>query len=284
MAGRIRSIKPETIEDEHAASLSDGAWRLWISTWTLADDFGCCRAGDRYLSAQVWQDTSMAKLTFAHKCLLELVGRGFLQAYEHHSQRYVKISGWEKHQRVDNAGKRRVPDISDQESVRFHVVDGALIMSCETSPLAHADAPRPPTPTTTNDPDHAAKKPPRVVLDFVAVLSRFPQRTPDPTPLPQALKWCKAHVKSQAVLDALAAAIARYALEVADRETGYIQKFSNWAKNVDLSGAAQPALPLPLSRPRPPEKPFIAPWSTPLTPEDIQAGKDAMAELRRGGL
>src|SRR5437660_1273531 len=98
MAGRIRSIKPEVIEDEAAASLSDGAWRLWISMWTTADDFGNTRAGDRFLAAHVWQDTSAKKLAFARECLIELAARGFVTAFEQHEQRYCSISGWSKHQ------------------------------------------------------------------------------------------------------------------------------------------------------------------------------------------
>ena len=54
MAGRIRSIKPELLEDEKAAALSDAAWRLFVSSWLLADDYGCFRAGPRYLAALVW--------------------------------------------------------------------------------------------------------------------------------------------------------------------------------------------------------------------------------------
>ena len=58
MAGRIRTIKPELLEDEVASSLSDSAWRLFVSSWLLADDHGNFRAGRRYLAASVWQDTT----------------------------------------------------------------------------------------------------------------------------------------------------------------------------------------------------------------------------------
>ena len=60
MAGRIRSIKPELLDDEVAAGLSDAAWRLFVSSWILADDHGCFRAGARYLAPQGWPDTRRA--------------------------------------------------------------------------------------------------------------------------------------------------------------------------------------------------------------------------------
>ena len=111
MAGRIRSIKPELLEDEIAVSLSDAAWRLWVSMWVLADDHGDLRAGDRYLAAQVWQDTSHD----ASAPLLELIRTGLVLPYSVEGQRYVRIAGWSKHQRVDNAGKPRVPTPEDDD-------------------------------------------------------------------------------------------------------------------------------------------------------------------------
>ncbi len=105
MAGRIRSIKPEVLDDEVAAALPDAAWRLWVSLWVLADDYGNARAGEKYLAAVVWQDTGRD----VREPLQKLVERGLVEAYAVAGQRYVHIRGWEKHQRVDNAGKPRVP-------------------------------------------------------------------------------------------------------------------------------------------------------------------------------
>lgn len=105
MSGRIRSIKPEVLEDELAAGLSDAAWRLWVSSWVLADDHGNFRAGDRYLAANVWQDTGRD----VAEARQELIDRGFISPYAVDGQRYAHINGWSKHQRVDNAGKPRVP-------------------------------------------------------------------------------------------------------------------------------------------------------------------------------
>jgi len=105
MAGRIRSIKPELLDDEIAAGLSDDAWRLFVSSWLLADDFGNFRAAPRYLAAQVWQDTTRNALT----PLLELVQKERVLLYEVDGQLYAAVSTWERHQRVDNAGKPRVP-------------------------------------------------------------------------------------------------------------------------------------------------------------------------------
>ncbi len=114
MSGRIRSIKPEVLEDEIASSLSDSAWRLWVSSWLLADDHGNFRAGSRYLAASVWQNTSMDVIP----PLCELISSGLIMVYSANGQRYGHISGWIKHQRIDNAGKPRVPTPNDTNSTR----------------------------------------------------------------------------------------------------------------------------------------------------------------------
>ena len=117
MSGRIRSIKPEVLEDEHASALSDSAWRLWVSSWLLADDYGNARAGSKFLAAHVWQDTTKEHLM--EDILNELTtakpgaDHGMLQLYSVGGQKYVHINGWEQHQRIDNKGKPRVPPPTD---------------------------------------------------------------------------------------------------------------------------------------------------------------------------
>jgi hypothetical protein len=102
---RIRSIKPEVLEDEVAVALSDSAWRLWVSLWVLADDYGNTRASSRFLAAHVWQDTARD----VDPLLDELVFAKRIECYAVAGQRYAHIRNWEKHQRINNAGNPRVP-------------------------------------------------------------------------------------------------------------------------------------------------------------------------------
>lgn len=107
MARRIRSIKPEVLEDEKMANLSDAAWRLFVASWVLADDEGRFRAGGRYLAAQVWHDTS--KVDAAEAARSELVQRGRIVVYEVGDETYAEIPTWNRHQRIDNGSKSRLP-------------------------------------------------------------------------------------------------------------------------------------------------------------------------------
>lgn len=105
MSRRIRSIKPELLEDEPTTGLSDSAWRLHVSLWLLADDHGNTRYSDRYVAANVWQDTSKEVGPITR----ELVTKRFVEPYARSEQAYAHIRGWAEHQRIDNAGKPRVP-------------------------------------------------------------------------------------------------------------------------------------------------------------------------------
>lgn len=105
--GRIRTIKPELLEDERAAELSDAAWRLFVSALLLADDYGNLRASPKYLAAHVWQDTARAR--DVDRALAELAEARLMVLYEVDGQHYAAIRSWRKHQRIDNAGKRSCP-------------------------------------------------------------------------------------------------------------------------------------------------------------------------------
>lgn len=109
---RIRSIKPEWLEDEKLAACSDGARLLSIGLILLADDHGRGRASTHYLSGQVWTYTSRDPRKIAAN-LGELSAAGFALVYEVDGQAYYEIRTWHKHQRIDNAGKPRVPPPSN---------------------------------------------------------------------------------------------------------------------------------------------------------------------------
>lgn len=106
MSGRIRSIKPEILDDEKTASLPSDAWRLFVSLWLLADDYGNTHASPKRIRAACfWAlenvdfDAAMARLTADRLIVL----------YETDGQRYLHIVGWSKHQKVDKPGKPHCP-------------------------------------------------------------------------------------------------------------------------------------------------------------------------------
>lgn len=112
MAGRIRSIKPEILDDEKTAHLSHVAWRLFVSTWILADDHGALRGETLYLSGQAFWGTPVRHDELSD-AVEELAALELISIYEVRGQRYIQIVGWDKHQKVDKPGKPRVPRPDD---------------------------------------------------------------------------------------------------------------------------------------------------------------------------
>lgn len=111
--GRIRTLKPEILEDEKTAPLSDTAFRLFTSMVILADDWGNVRCDTRWLSSQIW---------WAHEAkpdvvsaLIELCRATLIEVYAVRGGTYAHLRGWEKHQRIDNAGKNKVPRPSEPD-------------------------------------------------------------------------------------------------------------------------------------------------------------------------
>lgn len=103
---RIRSIKPEWLDDERLALASSDARTLSIALLLLADDYGNGRAAKVLLAGRVFPGKPIETLANA---LEELAKVRFVQVYEADGQQYFSIRNWSKHQRVDKPGKPQVP-------------------------------------------------------------------------------------------------------------------------------------------------------------------------------
>ncbi len=106
MSGRIRTIKPEILEDDKTAHLSDREWRLFVSMFSLADDYGNLRGTPGWISAQILWAFGTPDVSTEMEHLEEL---GLIESYDVAGQRYLHITNWARHQRVDKPGKPRVP-------------------------------------------------------------------------------------------------------------------------------------------------------------------------------
>jgi hypothetical protein len=113
--GRIRSIKPEILEDDVTANLSHLEWRLFVSVWLLADDYGNLRGEPSYIrGAALW--AARHDRDDVANALMTLVREGLLVCYRVRGQIYLHIRGWSKHQKVDKAGKPRMPGPKDPQA------------------------------------------------------------------------------------------------------------------------------------------------------------------------
>ena len=115
MAGRIRSVKPEWLEDERMSAASVEARLLSIALLLLADDHGRGRAHPSHVGLQVFPNDPNARET-AGKALAELVAIEFITIYVVRGQTYFAVRNWARHQRVDKPGAPRVPHPSEADA------------------------------------------------------------------------------------------------------------------------------------------------------------------------
>ena len=103
---RIRTVKPEWLEDDRMFEASLAARVLSVALLLKADDFGNGRASRRRVVAEVFPPEHVEAGLQGWD---ELVAMEFLLLYEDRGQLYYTVRNWEKHQRVNHPGKPRVP-------------------------------------------------------------------------------------------------------------------------------------------------------------------------------
>jgi hypothetical protein len=123
MAGRIRSLKPEWLEDELLQDSSSDARVLTIGLILLADDHGRGRGGEKFLAGTVFPGQPI-KVT--RDALSRLVEIRYCRTYVVDGQSYFEIRNWAKHQRVDKPGKAKVPEPPGNTLVSPGSIDEAL--------------------------------------------------------------------------------------------------------------------------------------------------------------
>ncbi len=122
MTGRIRTVKPEWLDDELLAASSDEARLLSAALILMADDYGRGRGSRTALASAAWGyameaddgENAPEVLAKASRAIRELVAIRFVRTYEVAGQRYFEIRNWTKHQKVDHRGAPRVPAPTDE--------------------------------------------------------------------------------------------------------------------------------------------------------------------------
>lgn len=141
MSGRIRTLKPEWLEDERLAMGSSDARVLSIALVLLADDHGNGRANPVQLAGSVFPGKPLETLAKA----LEYLASFFVTLYEVDGQSYFSIRNWAKHQRVDKPGKPKVPLPSELSRTFANIPedDGKVRASRASLPLPSLPDPDP---------------------------------------------------------------------------------------------------------------------------------------------
>lgn len=222
MAGRIRSIKPEILEDERSAALSDPAWRLWVSMWLLADDHGRLRGSGDWLKAMVfWSPLHSGVLV--DDLLEELSSANVIVRYVVNGQRYIEIKNWTKHQKVDHPSKPRIPG-SDQGTIlvsRYTVRESSetLAPDLRSGPPTSDQDHRPPDSDSPSA--HGVDEP---AFDFDAVYAIYPRKEGKK----KGLQRCRSQIKTRLKYDALLTAVKNYSEHVIGRDPDKVKQFDTF--------------------------------------------------------
>lgn len=113
---RIRSIKPELPESESIGRLSLQGRLLFILLFTLADDEGRLRGAPKLVASQIYPYDDDAPVHI-ESWLKEVEREGMIVRYEANGAKYIFITNWLKHQKIDKPSKSKLPappDVSDR--------------------------------------------------------------------------------------------------------------------------------------------------------------------------
>lgn len=105
---RIRTIKPEFFTSLTIASLAVEARLTFIGLWTHVDDEGRCVDDTRLVRAALWplDDRSFADV---ENDLTELSRASLIRRYEANGKRYLSVSGWGEHQKINRPTPSKLP-------------------------------------------------------------------------------------------------------------------------------------------------------------------------------
>lgn len=112
---RIRTVKPEMLDDEKVAALPHLAWRLFVSLIMTADDYGNQHGAPAKIRGTAMWATE-ATDGEVREALARLSRDSLVALYSVRGQAYVSIVGWSKHQRVDKPGRPIVPGPEQADS------------------------------------------------------------------------------------------------------------------------------------------------------------------------
>lgn len=278
MAGRIRSIKPELIEDAVTAGLSDGAFRLFIGLILMADDYGSCRADPELLHGHVfWKRRRPCNGAEVAELLFELQeagkedgGEGLIQLYQVRGQTYARLLGWEKHQKVHHPGKPRMPLQTDAKA---ELIQPVVPILGRVSGESRESLPTDQRPATSDQiysrsvgrsveplQLESPAPPARVLdLDLEEAYAPYPRKDGGKSP---GMAKLRRTVKTPETLAQLKLAVKHYTQLVTGRERQYVmlwKTFSNcWQDYVDPNVLAAGSS-SPVSAPRVPSLPAPPP-------------------------
>ncbi|MDR6770363.1 hypothetical protein [Azospirillum sp. BE72] len=102
---RIRTIKPEFCTSEQVAECSPNARLLFVCMWCFCDDSGIHPDSAKRLKMEVFPADDFTAADVA-AMVDELIAAGLLERYEVAGSSFLRVTGWRKHQKIDQPNYR----------------------------------------------------------------------------------------------------------------------------------------------------------------------------------
>ena len=139
---RIRTIKPDFFTSLTIADLTKEARLTFIGLWTHVDDEGRCVDDARLVKAALWPlDDRTAKDVDVD--LWEISDAGLVLRYTVDGKKFIVVSGWKEHQRINRPTPSKFPAPEKGERTPKGLTEGSVRTHgglTEDSREAHAEA------------------------------------------------------------------------------------------------------------------------------------------------
>lgn len=105
---RIRTYKPSFFRSEDVASLTFRARLTWLGLWPHCDDEGRMKDNAKLIKGDVWplDDVSLEDV---EQDLADLAAGGRIVRYEVDGRRYLAVTNWLEHQRIQKPTPSKIP-------------------------------------------------------------------------------------------------------------------------------------------------------------------------------
>lgn len=118
MMRRARTIKPEFFTSADVRTLPIPARMTFVGLLLYVDDYGNESADAALVKAAIWPTDTKVTVATVEQHMGLLVDRGMVTFYEVDGRRYLRITNWEKHQRVDRPSRSNIPQDPDSRGSR----------------------------------------------------------------------------------------------------------------------------------------------------------------------
>lgn len=149
--GRIRTIKPEFFTSLTIADLPLTARLTFVGLWTHVDDDGRCIDEPRLIRAAVWplDDRTAGDV---EEDLRALHDASLIERYEHAGRRFLAVTNWREHQRIDKPKASKLPAPKEADPLATTTPDPAS--TCGNADFGDTSTtdPGPVHDTSTTDP------------------------------------------------------------------------------------------------------------------------------------